>query len=54
MTTHPLALPLDQLRDRYDPQTWSHFQQTAQTTQIQSGLTLWQWLTGTAIQSEQS
>lgn len=39
-----LALPLDQLEGRYDPQTWREFRQAMEGAFISAGLSAWDWL----------
>lgn len=43
---HPdnLAIPLDQLRARLDPEVWHQFEDHARMSEIEPGLTLWDWL----------
>lgn len=41
-----LALPLDQLLDRYDPLTRTIFENFAQNQKLEDGRTVWAWLNG--------
>lgn len=43
---HPddLRLPIDDLKQRYDPSVWQAFEQWAQHQQVQPGTTVWNWL----------
>lgn len=41
-----LALPLDQLETRYDPQTWAEFKTAMQGASLPDGRTAWGWLNG--------
>lgn len=41
-----LALPLDQLEGRYDPQTWREFRQAMEGATLPDGRTAWGWLNG--------
>lgn len=55
-TWHPedLRIPLDQLEAKYDPDTWSDFQEWAQKTKLDGGSatgqgqTVWDWLNGSS------
>jgi SPP1 gp7 family putative phage head morphogenesis protein len=41
-----LALPLDQLEARYDPQTWREFRTAMEKASLPDGRTAWGWLNG--------
>lgn len=38
------GIPLSEIRDRYDAETWAAFMAHAKATEIRPGLTVWQWL----------
>lgn len=42
-----LRLPLDQLKARYDAETWASFEAWAKKTSIAENRTVWEWLGGT-------
>ncbi len=46
-----LRLSLDELKGRYDAQTWAEFQTWAQGQAIQEGVSVWDWLQGKALAS---
>jgi SPP1 gp7 family putative phage head morphogenesis protein len=37
-------IPMESLRERYDAETWKHFEKFARGTQLPEGGSLWQWL----------
>jgi SPP1 gp7 family putative phage head morphogenesis protein len=39
-----LRIPVAQLRDRYDPETWSQFEAYARSASLPDGRNLWTWL----------
>lgn len=39
-----LRLPIEELRQRYDPVVWDGFKQFAENTKLQEEETLWEWL----------
>lgn len=41
-----LRLPLDELRQRYDPEEWSAFEAWAKSNVVGDGRSVWEWLTG--------
>jgi SPP1 gp7 family putative phage head morphogenesis protein len=45
---HPsnLSLPLEQLKERYDPEVWTIFEEWAKQMEIEPGKTVWDWLAG--------
>ena len=47
---HPenLAIPLEELKARYDPEVWNEFRKNAQATDIGGGRKLWDYLEGRA------
>lgn len=49
-----LALPLTELKDRYDMITWAEFETHSKATKLDDGRTLWAWLNGAKAKAAKS
>ena len=55
-TWHPndLQIPLDKLKDRYDPEVWNAFEQFAKATEVTAGQSVWDWLNRESLPAHES